>query len=64
MGDNPREIRHIEKHLDKDFLVWVVCRNKEILDGLKQRMEENGVDTDQVAFRPFRHFNEEELPSR
>jgi DNA-binding MarR family transcriptional regulator len=64
MGDNPREIRHIEKHLDKDFLVWVVCRNQEIRDGLKQRMEENGLDTDQVAFRLLRNFSEEELPPR
>jgi len=61
MGNNPREIRHIEKHLDSEFLVWVVCRNTEILNGLKQRMKENGLDTDSVVFRLFRHFSDSEL---
>ncbi|MFB6159544.1 MAG: ATP-binding protein [Candidatus Nanohalobium sp.] len=63
MGDNPREIEHIEKHLEKDFIVWVAARNQEILQGLQQRMEEKGLQTDNVVFRPVRDFNEiENLP--
>jgi hypothetical protein len=63
MGDNPREIEHIEKHLGKDFIVWVAARNQDILDGLQQRMEEKGLHTDNVVFRLVRDFNEiENLP--
>jgi DNA-binding MarR family transcriptional regulator len=63
MGDNPREIEHIEKHLDKDFIIYVAARNQEILEGLKQRMQEKGLETDHVDFRTFREFNDlEEVP--
>ena len=63
MGDNPREIDHIEKHLDKDFTIWVAARNQEILEGLKQRMQEKGLQTDRVDFRTVRDFNDlEEIP--
>jgi hypothetical protein len=63
MGDNPREIEHIQKHLEKDFIVWVAARNQEILEGLQQRMEEKGLQTDDVVFRLVRDFNEiENLP--
>ncbi|ADE04853.1 ATP-binding protein [Haloferax volcanii] len=63
MGDNPREIEHIEKHLEKDFIVWIAARNQEILQGLQQRMEEKGLQTDNVVFRLVRDFNEiENLP--
>ena len=62
MGDNPREIEHIEKHLDKDFIIYVAARNQEILEGLNQRMQEKGLETDRVDFRTVREFNElEEL---
>jgi hypothetical protein len=64
MGDNPREIEHIQKHLEKDFIVWVAARNHEILEGLQQRMEEKGLQTDNIVFRPVRDFNEiENVPS-
>jgi hypothetical protein len=63
MGDNPREIEHIEKHLDKDFIIYVAARNQEILEGLNQRMQEKGLETDRVDFRTVREFNDlEELP--
>jgi hypothetical protein len=63
MGDNPREIEHIEKHLDKDFIIYVAARNQEILEGLTQRMQEKGLETDRVDFRTVREFNDlEELP--
>jgi len=60
MKDKPREIKHVEKHLGKDFVVWVVARTDDILEGLKQRLEENDVDTDRVGFRLFRQFNDPE----
>ncbi|WP_245810011.1 ATP-binding protein [Halorubrum vacuolatum] len=63
MGDNPREIDHIKKHLDTSFTVWIAARNKEVLDGLKKRMNEEGLDTDRVAFRLVRDFSDpENLP--
>lgn len=63
MGDNPREIRHLEKHMEKDFIVWIACRNNEIQEGLKQRMKENGLDPDQAVFRLLREFRELEEDS-
>ena len=63
MGDNPREIKHIEKHLDKDFIVWIAARNTEIRDGLQQRIKENELESEDVVFRLLRDFNnKEDLP--
>jgi len=59
-GDNPREIQHVEKHLDRDFQVWVACRNSEVRDGLQQRLEDNDVPSENVVFRLFREFNDDE----
>ncbi|WP_236544811.1 ATP-binding protein [Salinirussus salinus] len=59
MGDNPREIEHVQQHLESGFdAVWVAARNQEVLDGLKQRTEEQGLDLDRVAFRLVREFRE------
>ncbi|WP_436935726.1 ATP-binding protein [Halovenus marina] len=60
MGDNPREIKHVEKHLERGFILWITCRNKEIQEGLKQRIEEQGIDTDQLVFRLLRDFQKSE----
>jgi len=60
MGDNPREIEHVEKHLERGFIVWIACRNKEIRKGLEQRMDEEGFDTDSMVFRLLRQFSDEE----
>jgi DNA-binding MarR family transcriptional regulator len=57
MGDNPREIEHVEKHLERDFLIWIACRSKEVRDGLQSRLQENDVNSDQVVFRLLREFN-------
>jgi DNA-binding MarR family transcriptional regulator len=59
MGDNPREIQHVEKHLDKEFLVWIACRTQEIQERLEQRMEKQGLEIDRVVFRLFRDFSKE-----
>jgi hypothetical protein len=61
MGNNQREVDHVKQRLDGGIdAVWVVCRNEEIRDGLKQRLEENDLLDDRVAFRLFRQFNESE----
>jgi len=62
MGDNPREMEHVEKHLKREFAVWVACRSKEVREGLKQRMKENSLETESVVFRLFRDFLEQEIP--
>lgn len=65
MGNNERELRHVKQHLETGFSnIWIVCRNQEVRDGLEQRLEENDLLTDPVAFRLFREFNNEEIPDR
>jgi len=62
MGDNPREVEHVKQHLERGFdAVWITARNQEILDGLKQRIEEQGLDLERVAFRLVREFRELEI---
>jgi len=61
MENNPRELEHVEKHLDKEFTVWVACRSKEVRNGLKQKMKENSLETESVVFRLFRDFLEPEI---
>lgn len=63
MGNNPREIEHVEKHLERMDAVWIVCRNEEVHEGLARRLEENEVQGDRAVFRLFRDFsNEQDLP--
>jgi hypothetical protein len=64
MEDNPREIEHIQDRLDSGFdTVWVVCRSNEIQSGIQERMLENDLPKDSVAFRLFRRFcNKENSP--
>ena len=57
MGNNQREIDHVKQHLETGFdVIWVVCRNEEIRDGLKQRLEKEESLDDRIAFRLFRDF--------
>jgi len=65
MGDNQRELDHVKKHLETGFdAVWIVCRNQDVLEGLKQRLKENNLEDERIVFRLFRDFNtEEKLPS-
>jgi DNA helicase HerA-like ATPase len=62
MGNNPREIEHVEKHLETFDSVWIACRNQEVSDGLRQRLEENNLLDDRVVFRLLRDFNSDQLP--
>jgi len=62
MGDNPREIKHLEKHLERFDTVWIACRNEEVREGLRQRLAENSLEDDRVVFRLFREFQSEQLP--
>jgi len=65
MGDNQRELDHVKKHLETGFdAVWIVCRNQDVLEGLKQRMKENNLEDERIVFRLFRNFNTgENLPT-
>lgn len=57
MGENQREVDHVEKHLSKKFdSVWVVCRDENVRDGLKERLKEHDIDTDCVVFHVFHDF--------
>lgn len=64
MGDNPREVEHVKQHLERGFdAVWITARNQEILEGLKQRIKEQGLELERVAFRLVRDFQEIETVS-
>lgn len=64
MGNNKREIDHLKHQLENGFdQVWIACRNQKVLEELKQRAEERGLDRDRVAFRLVREFNELEKES-
>jgi hypothetical protein len=60
MGDNAREIAHVDEHLDTFDAVWVVCRNTAVRDGLQERLEENDLLCDRVVFRLFRELSDAE----
>ncbi len=61
MENSPREIDHISDRTNSGFdAVWTVCRNTEIQSGIQERMEENGLSRESVAFRLFRDFCSEE----
>lgn len=65
MGNNQREIEHIEKHLKKGFdAVWIFCRNKELVETLRQRLRERDLLDKRVVFRLFRELNDVEISSR
>ena len=53
MGDNPREIEHVEKHLDRGFQAWIVCRSKQIQQILQEKTTKQGLDVKSVSFRLF-----------
>ena len=51
MENTQREREHVEKHLEYGFdAIWIVCRTEKVKNGLEQRLEESGTDTDQVVF--------------
>jgi hypothetical protein len=50
MGDNPREIQHVENHLERGFQVWIACRNNEIRGGLRQKTRKEEINHNSVAF--------------
>lgn len=64
MGDNPREIEHVEKHLQRGFdTIWILTQTTEVQDGLRQRLEEKDLLSDRVVFRLLRDVNTEEIAS-
>jgi hypothetical protein len=54
----------VKQRLNHDFAaLWVVCRNEEIRDGIKSRLSEQDLLSEDVAFRLFRDFSDAELHS-
>ncbi|MDS0476832.1 hypothetical protein [Natrinema sp. 1APR25-10V2] len=52
MGDNPREVEHVQQHREQGFdAVWVVCRNATVKEGLEQRLAEHDLLEDCVTVR-------------
>ncbi|WP_207587101.1 ATP-binding protein [Halomontanus rarus] len=63
MGNNQREIDHVEKHLDGEFdAVIVACRNQAVRKRLQERAADADIDRSSVAFRLVREFLGDEPP--
>ncbi|MFP9061721.1 ATP-binding protein [Natrialbaceae archaeon A-chndr2] len=62
MGNNHREIEHIEKHLEKFDTVWIVCPNQQVCDGLAERLNQSNIGSEQVVFHRFQDINDGDLP--
>lgn len=60
MGDNEREIKHDEKHLEQYDAVWIASRNEDVKTGLIERLEDHGM-ADAVSLRLFEEFLEQGL---
>lgn len=41
--------------------IWLVCRNEDVRDGLRERLKETGELTESVVFRLLRDFQTAEL---
>lgn len=63
MENAPREVEHVQAHVEQGFdHVWVACRNEEVRDGMKKRLEEKDLLDERVAIRLFRDFSSDEKP--
>jgi hypothetical protein len=64
MGNNPREIEHVKKHLKRGVdRILVACPNEEVQDGIRERLAENDLMQDQVTVRLFRDIGDGENTS-
>lgn len=64
MEDTEREVEHVAQHLDTGFdVIWVVCRDEAVSDGLRERLAENDALDERVTFRLFRDLSGDELPA-
>jgi hypothetical protein len=62
MGNNEREADHVAQHLDTGYdVIWLVCKNEAVRDGLCERLEERDLLDDCVAFRLLREVREGEI---
>nr|WP_308203536.1 DUF87 domain-containing protein [Halobium salinum] len=65
MGNNAREIEHVDKHLSKNFEVWILTPDKSVRERLKQRLKNSDTSLDHVAFRLLYDFTESDaIPSQ
>lgn len=60
MGDNPREIQHVEEHLETFDVVWVTCRNEQARDRIKERLVERVCLDESVAVSLFHDLSDPE----
>lgn len=58
MGDNPREVEHVQNHLEQFDNVVVACRDKSVMDGIRKRLEERGLLSDRVSLHTFQTFSD------
>jgi len=56
MGDNEREVEHVEKHLDTYDMVWIACRNEAVRDELRQRLGDADLLDKDVVLRLVEDF--------
>lgn len=62
MTNAAREAAHVEQHLATGFdAVWVVCRTEAVRAGIRERLAENGLLTDQVSLRLVRDVCDDEF---
>ena len=62
MGDNEREVDHVEQHLDTGYdVIWVVCRNASVRNSLRERLVEQDLLAEPVTFRLFRDIRGGEI---
>ncbi|WP_254767473.1 hypothetical protein [Salinilacihabitans rarus] len=58
MGNKPRELEHVETHLENDIAVWIVCRTEIVKKGLRQRIAERDIQSEQITLHLFQDFSE------
>jgi len=57
MGSNEREVEHAEQRIADGFdMIVVICRNKPVVEGLRDRIEDRLSDRDSVAFWTFQEL--------
>lgn len=62
MGNNEREIEHLEDHLETFDVVWIVCKDEDVKTGLQARLDERNLPLDNVVFRLVEEFAGTDTP--
>lgn len=63
MKDRPREVKHVRKHLAEFDKILIAARNKDVQDGLQERLSKQGLLNDRITVRLLTDIvNPENLP--